>query len=485
MRNELGRALRVASATGNLALNVLSNVERLVVDLVRDSTSVARESEALYVSAVAAAEHVSAAVRAAPRFSRILSEAARIGAAYRLHRTRAAMGRASPIAELHAESARRVYLLCIELRGGVLKLGQFASSRVDLLPPEWVKELSRLQDRVPAVPTSDIVARVEAELGQPLSALFRSFEPEPLAAASLAQVHGAVLHDGTDVAVKVQVPGIEDVVEIDLAAMRVLATALRDVFPEVDLPTVAAELSRSVAEELDYEAEAAHTEGFAARFAEAPDVAVPGVHRSRSSRRVLTLDRLRGQRLVDWIEAAEPDARDRLFQTLLDAFCRQVLAHGVFHADPHPGNFLVLDGPRLAILDFGAVQTWAPEVRRAYAQLCGAILARDVAKMAALFAVMGFETRTGDSQALVDLATLLLDAFRSDGALDLSQIDVQAQVERALSILRQNPVKIPRDFVQLGRVFGALGGLVMRYAPRVNAFGILLPYLSAAMNEGP
>ena len=146
---------------------------------------------------------------------------------------------------LHRRSARRLRVLCEELRGGVLKLGQFASTRMDLLPDAYVEELSKLQDRVPPVATAEVTARMDRELGPDWRHRFGSFECAPLAAASLAQVHGATLTDGTPVAVKLLVPGIEDVVEADLAAMRILVPTLADLLPRVDLTTLLAALHPS------------------------------------------------------------------------------------------------------------------------------------------------------------------------------------------------------------------------------------------------
>jgi predicted unusual protein kinase regulating ubiquinone biosynthesis (AarF/ABC1/UbiB family) len=185
----------------------------------------------------------------------------------------------------------------------------------------------------------------------------------------------------------VQVPGIEAIVETDLAALRVVAPALRDLLPFLDIETIAAELTRALRAELDYRAEAVHAAAFAERFAGDPDIVVPAVYGALSSRRVLVLEHVAGERIVDYLDVCERRGddgardRDRVFEILIRSFCAQVLEHGLLHADPHPGNFLVLSGdggPRLALLDFGCVQIprLAPRLCRVGARGMGGDAAR-------------------------------------------------------------------------------------------------------------
>ncbi len=494
-------AASVAEASAALVTNVLDHVAQLVGDVAGDAERVAREAIDLWDVARRRASDVSAAMRATPRFTRIAGELTHLVAAYRWHEAtrpwRTGLGdeaaEADALAALHRNSAERLYRMCVELRGGVLKLGQFASSRMDLLPDAYVTALARLQDRVPPVPVAQIAARVADELGAAPEAIFATFAAQPIAAASLAQVHAAALADGTRVAVKVQVPGIEDIVETDLAALRFAAPVLADWLAFADLETVAAELSRAVRLELDYEAEARHAAAFAVCFAGDPDVIVPRIHAELSTHRVLTLEHIDGERLLDYLDGCEGRGedgardRDRLFEILIGSFCAQVLEHGLLHADPHPGNFLVVTGaggPRLALLDFGSVQTYDAARRRAYAELALAILAGDAARLAVLFDAMGFHSRDGSADALHAFADLMLDAFRNDAAFDPSTLDPKAALERILHLTRDNPiVGIPNDFVLLGRVFAVLGGLLLRYRPQINLFQLLMPRLVRATQE--
>ncbi len=487
------RATQVIASTAALVGHVLGNVERLVIDVTRDSTQVATSATALYADAAIRATQVIGTMRTAPRVARLVTEVLRLVALYKLR---------GPSEALHRSGAQRMHDLCVELRGGVLKLGQLASCRVDLLPPAYVEALARLQDRVPPLPAAVMRARIQAELGRPVDELFARFDDEAIAAASIAQVHGAQLHDGTEVVVKVQLPGVEDDLAADLAAMRFLVTALGDALPRTDLPTILDELSRSVRGELDFLAEADATEAVRADFAHDPDVVVPRVYRELSSRRVLVLERLHGRPLAAFLAGtdqadADPDAdadaaadasadaasdhtaRDRVLELLVTTYAAQILAHGRFQADAHPGNFLVLPGPRLGLLDFGALAEVTPTARAAYAQLVLAILQRDTARMAELFGYIGFATLDGDAGALERFAELMMAAFR-DGA-DLATIDPRAQLEAALRLAHENPVvRLPQEFVLIGRVFASLGGLLVKYQPRVSLFAAIAPHVARA-----
>jgi ubiquinone biosynthesis protein len=478
----------IADSSAELIGHVVSNTVRLVGDLRRDGVELARHAEDLYIVAAQRSRSVRGAMRATPRVSRIVTEGIRIAAGYRLHAVRTAHlsdeETSARLEELHHSSAERLRELCIELRGGVLKVGQLLSCRMDLLPEPWIRSLAQLQDRVPPVDTSAITERIEEVLGAPVTELFARFDLEPIAAASLAQVHGAALHDGTEVVVKVQVPGVETCVEADLHAMRVLGHWLGDLLPFGDLDTVLDELERSLLEELDYEAEARHTSDFAACAAASPGVVVPTVHLSHSGATVLTQGRIQGARLIDYLEGCEQRGedgasdRDALFTILMESVCAQVLRDGLMHADPHPGNFLVCEGPRLAVLDFGCVQRFAESERHAYARLVGAILTRNTAHMAQHLDAMGFKTADGDTGPLEEMAGMLLEAFMTDGSVAGLEMDMAAHITRAIEIAKRNPVvEIPQSFVQLGRVLAALGGYVVRFQPNINLFRIIGPHL--------
>ncbi len=476
-------------ATGKLIGNALGNVERLVIEVARDSLAVARDAEALYESAVQSAGAVRATARATPRLTAILREAATIAASYRLHRTRAEIvgpeSAAVSLRELHSRSAERVYELCVRLRGPILKLAQLASCRPDLLPPEWIAVLSRLQDQVPAVPVDELRVRIEAELGAPLSELFASFDDTPLATASLAQVHAAVLTDGTRVAVKVQLPGIEELVEMDLLAIRTLLPLVEGL-PIGDVRTTVDELARSIAGELDFAGEARNLARFAESIPANAGVRVPTVVARLSTERVLVLELIEGQKLTTFLDdPAQPHHRDALLGRLVESVCHQLLVGGVVHGDLHPGNLLVevaADGtPTLVFLDFGVVLELDADRRRALAQLGLALVQDDVRQMTRCFDALGFRTASGAPDTLIAIGRQIMAPLRSGWSWD--GFDAGRQLEGVLGAFRNDDVvAIPPEMVLLGRAFASVAGLLAHHRPAIDVGPAVLTALGKALS---
>jgi ubiquinone biosynthesis protein len=256
----------------------------------------------------------------------------------------------------HAKLARSLRRALEE--GGVtfVKLGQLLSTRADLLPPAFVDELGRLQDRVAPAPAEAVRALLAAELGGPPGDVFAEFDPEPLATASVAQVYRAKLRGGEDVVVKVQRPGVREQAERDIAIVRRVAAALEeraDWARSLGVAELADGFAGALAEELDFTIEARNIAAVAA--GSGPDVVLPVVHKGLSTDRVLVMSRLAGTPLAAAKDTLEAPERHRLARSLLRCLLDQVLIGGVFHADPHPGNLMLVDGGRLGLLDFGSV----------------------------------------------------------------------------------------------------------------------------------
>src|SRR5919201_577907 len=246
-----------------------------------------------------------------------------------------------------------------ELGPCFIKRGQLLSTRPDLLPPSYIAPLPRLQDTIPPVPAEKIMAIIESELGAPVSELFKSFDPQPLGTASMAQVHRAVLQDGSDVVVKVQKPGVRRRVEIDMEIMHEVARFATRHTPfgaRYGLDQMVRELEQSLNQELDFREEAENTRLITSQLAEFTMLTMPRVYPELTTRRVITLGFVKGRHLPqlthEEIQALEGED---IAKELLSAYLKQIVIDGVFHCDPHPGNIYITDDGRLALMDFGMV----------------------------------------------------------------------------------------------------------------------------------
>jgi ubiquinone biosynthesis protein len=481
----------------------------LAEEVAEDAASLWRDLEDGASSVGRDVQDLSRELSALPaRASRLAGSAwllTQISASYRVQEVlgafRSQEGAAEALAALHARNARRFYEASVRQGGAFLKVGQLLSARMDLLPEPWVTELSKLQDAVPAVPFEAVRTTIEQDFGKPLSDLFLSFDEEPVAAASIGQVHRATTHDGSVVAVKVKRPGIEELVELDLSLLETAIQSLRSMFPPSDYETIVAEVRTMVRGELDYANEVRMMERVADFFEDHPGIVVPRPVPGLCGERVFASSFVEGRKITlaldEWQHRqAEGDAQAEarigsLLGLLLESYLRQVLEAGVFQADPHPGNLLVTDAGQLVVLDFGCTRPMPERTRGLYLGLMQAFLAGDLDAMAGLFDELGFATRSGRPDTLHAFADALLQSFRKaseQGAafVWMTPDEVFAQTAQLLERSEQDPViRIPSEFVMLGRVFGTLGGLFHHYRPRIDYGRHLFPVLGAALLEVP
>lgn len=381
----------------------------------------------------------------------------------------------------HRDSAEAVYEAAVELRGLILKGCQYLGARADLMPREWVEVLARLQDRVPAHDLPTVRRVIETELGRPLEAVFARFAPEPIASASLAQVHDATLHDGRRVAVKVQYPEIAELVHSDLANLRTLFRAIDWLEGDFDLGAIVEEMGRYVPRELDFLSEASNAARMAALFAGRADLHVPEVHRELTTRRVLVMEFIDGIKITDRaaLDAAGMDVA-AVMRTLVDAWAQQVLVHGFFQADPHPGNLLVERGSgRLVLLDFGLARSLPADFRAQALRLLLALLRRDPEEMADVLVALGFGARDGSRDSLVSLSRVglaIATELATHGSIDPARLE--AIGEELLAEVRSKPlVRVPSHVVLLGRTLGLLSGLTRELDAGVDPLQIVFPYV--------
>jgi len=393
-------------------------------------------------------------------------------------------------------------LLAVDLGGVLIKLGQFLSSRVDVLPAEVTDELSGLQDEVPPVPFGQVRQVIESELGQPLQSLFDDFREEPAASASLGQVHHAYLPDGDLVAVKVQRPGIEAIVETDLAALRWVAGLLNRYGPlrrRMNFDALLNEFSRSLYEELDYVSEAHNAEIFARNFAEDPSVMVPLPFWEKVTRRVLTLQWMSGIKINNFgaLTTAGIDSRqvaDRLFRIYL----KQVFEEGFFHADPHPGNLFILpQGPPLpagqigrpfvlVFVDFGMVGRLPPATTRHLRRSLVDLLTRNYFGMVRTWQDMGFFLPDADLRPIVRAVAAIIDRYYGMSMAELQAIDydeIRRLTTEFRDVLFEFPFQVPQEFVLLGRCMGILSGLASALDPDFSPLEAVEPYARKVMGH--
>ncbi|MDA8430962.1 MAG: AarF/UbiB family protein [Geobacteraceae bacterium] len=352
-----------------------------------------------------------------------------------------------------------------ELGLAFLKFGQVLAMRRDLLPAAYIKELEQLHDQLPALGIDAVRATVEAELGAPLTELFASFSELPLAAATIAQVHEASMPDGRHVAVKVQRPGLEEMISTDIAAMNYLVALGESLFPRLralDLPVLVSEFASSLNQETDFSHEARSIMLFRTALADIPDLWIPDVVTERSSDNVLTMEFSDGER-VDLYAREHPELMPRLLNTLVRLTLQTIFEEGLFHADPHPGNVLVLPDGRLSLLDFGMTGELDEAMRESLTLLLEAVVKGDARAATEAYlelAPQGSE-KVNRAALLMDIKAVLYTIHRSD----LKEISIGDSFDSLLRAGSRHGVHNPGEFFLLTRTFVILESMIRELDP--------------------
>ena len=401
--------------------------------------------------------------------------------------------------------ARKFRVLAVDLGGLMIKLGQFMSSRLDVLPPEITKELEGLQDEVPAVPFAAIRALAEAELGVPLEQVFASIDETPIAAASLGQVYRARLsrRDASDAGfegavVKVQRPGIGAIVEVDLAALRKVGgwlSRVRLVYRRVDMPALVEEFAQTSLEEIDYLQEGANSERFAANFADNDRVRVPAVAWERTTRRVLTLEDVTAIKITDaaGLRAAGIDPAE-VASKFAEVMFDQLFLHGFFHADPHPGNLFVTpaepgqDGHpwSLTFVDFGMMGEVPASLRGTLRGLIIAAASRDGKGMVKAMREVGVLLPSADTVELEKVMTTLFARFGGMGFAELRELDPKQFQDFAVEfsdVVLTLPFQLPENFLLIIRAVSLTSGVSSALYPAYNLWDSVEPYAAQLLRD--
>jgi ubiquinone biosynthesis protein len=365
-----------------------------------------------------------------------------------------------------------------------VKFGQLLSTRPDIVPPDIIAELRGLQDDVRQFPYSDVEKTVHEELGQPIERLFTEFEVEPLAAASIGQVHRATLPNGRRVIVKVQRPNAPRQIEADLSLMYQAARLVKErirALDFIDANEIVDEFARSIRQELDYRLEGRNADAFHKDFAGHPHVSVPRVYWTYTRSRVLTLEYLEGVQLADLdVEHWTLDQRRRLAYLVAETWMTMIFRNGFFHGDPHPANILILSPERIGLVDFG---------------LAGKLTDDDMSKLTRLFIDAASENiellpkrlsdlgvrypKEREEQFIAELRELY---YRYYGA-SLQEIDPIQVIREGFSLIYTMNLRLPTRFVMLDKAIATLGSVGIELYPDFNVFEVAKPYARDLMLE--
>ena len=389
----------------------------------------------------------------------------------------------SPDGDASSERGRRLRETFDELGPTFVKFGQLLSTRPDVVPPDIVVELRKLQDDVSPFPFSQVEQVINEELGQPIERLFVEFVEQPIAAASIGQVHEAVLPNGRRVAVKVQRPTAPRQIEADLALLYQAAKIAKDrvrALDFIDAQSLVDEFARSLREELDYRQEARNANTFHRNFAGHPHVRIPRVYWSYTSARVLTLEFLDGTKIAD-LQPGElsDDERRRLAYSMAEAWMTMVFRHGIFHGDPHPANILMLGHPeRIGLVDFGQA---------------GRLTDDDMSKLTALFIDAAAENVDALPKRLADLGVRydksreaefvgrLREFYSQYYGVPLSEIDPIQVIREGFQLIYEMNLHLPSRYVLLDKAIATLGSVGAELYPDFNVFEVAKPYARELM----
>ena len=387
--------------------------------------------------------------------------------------------------ERSRQRAKEAAELLVDLGPAFIKAGQALSTRPDIVPPVLLEELAQLQDQLPGFDSALAMACIEEDLGAPINSIYEQLDSEPISAASLGQVHKGVLKSGEVVAVKVQRPGLREQITLDLYIVRNIAAWLnRNVgLIRSDLVALIDELGKRVFEEMDYCNEASNAEAFARLHRANPRIAVPAIYRHATSRRVLTMEWIDGVKLTN-LEAVRGIGVDPDDMVAVGVNCslQQLLEHGFFHADPHPGNLLALADGRLAYLDFGMMSEVSRESRTGLIQAVVHLVNRNFGKLSKDFVSLGF---LAEDVNLEPIVPAFESVFGQAIEMGVSRMDFKAVTDDLSGVMYRFPFRVPPYYALIIRSLVTLEGIALSVDPDFKILGAAYPYFARRLMEDP
>ena len=381
----------------------------------------------------------------------------------------------------HLERPQRIRRLFEVLGPTFVKLGQIFATRPDLFGPEWISEFEKLQSQAPQLDFEELRPQIEEDLGAPLEEIFQEVEPKPLGAASMAQVHRATLKDGTKVILKIQRPGIRAKIESDMRLLTYLASLAENKVPELATyhpKKIVQQFVKSLQNELNFMTEGQNAEQVAANFEGNDQIVIPKIYWE------WTKERLNVQEFVEGIPGVNIQAidkagmdRKRIAQTGADAVLKMIMVDGVFHADPHPGNFFILPGERIAFIDFGMIGRVSEVRRQQIMKLLQALLQNDAEGLCTI--LLEWSDRAGEDPG--ELLVTVDELLGKYSGRSMEHMDLSVMVGDLLSLVRNNNLTMPPDQAMLLKVFVSLEGTFKKLDPAFDMMVAIQPTLQEAV----
>jgi predicted unusual protein kinase regulating ubiquinone biosynthesis (AarF/ABC1/UbiB family) len=372
---------------------------------------------------------------------------------------------------MHLRGENRILDKSAALGETLIKACQFASTRPDILPTAYIESLSKLQDRVPPHPWFEIAGVIRQELGREPNELFEWIETEPVAAASIAQVHRARLYDGREVAVKVQYPGIENIIDTDLTVLQRIVALVARLYPTIQLQPILDYLKETLPLELDFRREAKAMAELRVALLHRTDVVIPESIQELSTERILVMEFINGIKINDRAALLEAGISPSTVARLLnDVYAEQIFRLGMLHADPHPGNLLVQPGPRLVLLDHGLTVPLKSSLLQALDEMVRALLVADFERLTKALTQAGMQfDKQVDINTLLQLVGVLLGGEQDK--YSMATLDVGQQLGKSIGL-------ISIELILMGRALGLIDGITKQLDPDINALEIVADYVS-------